>query len=118
MIDGQHATQIIAAILKDQRTTEALQLEANLGTGQHSAYLHALRVIDSLAYTFADHAEANNPEFNRGDFLVACGRPTDCPAPNRGQTCPTCEKTNSTFLCSINGGLYYRCDNCQREFYG
>ena len=77
MIDGPYATEIVAAILRDQRTTEALQLESHLGKPQHGAYLHALRVIDSLAYTFADHAAANNPEFNRKEFLTACGRPTD-----------------------------------------
>ncbi len=77
MIDGPNATEIIAATLKEQRSTEAIQLEANLGTSQHIAYLHALRVIDALAYTFAGHAEASNPEFNRKEFLTACGRPTD-----------------------------------------
>ena len=76
MIDAT-ATEVIALILKDKRTTEALQLESHLGKPQHGAYLHALRTIDSLAYTFADHAEANNPAFDRKAFLTACGRPTD-----------------------------------------
>lgn len=37
---------------------------------------------------------------------------------HRGQTCPTCDATDSHFLESRYGAMYYHCDHCGREFYG
>ena len=36
----------------------------------------------------------------------------------RGQTCPTCDATDSHYLRSINCAPFYHCDNCERDFYG
>lgn len=36
----------------------------------------------------------------------------------KGQTCPRCDATNSTFLRSINCSMFYHCDTCGIDFYG
>ena len=36
----------------------------------------------------------------------------------RGQTCPSCDATDSHLLQWVHGAAYYECDNCGRYFYG
>jgi len=37
---------------------------------------------------------------------------------HRGQTCPNCDATDSHFVRSFHGALYYHCDSCHKEFGG